>query len=1372
MLLPLTAWGQEEVWFQANSSEGVAITFQVLSESEKTCQVAKDEYGNAAIAEETTGVTIPKTANGYTVTAIGQFAFNYRQKLTWVSLPSTLTRIDYGAFYGCSKLQSISLPNNLTSIGGSAFYDCASLTSLWIPAKVEQIDGGAFGGCSKLDYISVDGNNPYYDSRENCNAIIRTNDNLLIAGCNSTVIPATVMSINYGAFVGCETLQSITIPAGCGFVSEAAIQDCASLNSIVVEGGNEYYTSAGCNVIIEKQSNKLIVGCNSSVIPSTVTTIGGAAFRGCKYLEVITIPASVKIIGSSAFERCSSLSAVAMQSGVTTIESNAFAYCSALQKVTIPATVTELGSYTFNDCSSLTAATLPYTLATIPDGLFAGCYNLASVNIPATLATVGSYAFSSCSSLMSMPLPASVTAIGDGAFSHCSSLESFTLPPAMTAISSWMLQGCSSLTEFTIPSNVTSIGAGAFWECSGITTLEIPASVTYIGDYAFYNMKNMHYMTWKSKNPPVCPQVPFYTWPTFFIPRGTTDAYTQAGWDKVASLHEENMKVGDLYYTILSEADATVGVTRGYEVGSDGYVSQNRYEGEIVVPSTITYNGKKYTVTELCERAFEACYTYTSRTGIERKGVTAITLPPTLQRIGMNALSQTSIKSLFLPESVTSLGMYYNEYTNLYIENPFGFNNELETIVVEEGNPYYDSRNGCNAIIRKSDNTLLASSRNTVIPSTVKKLGPMSFSRSGMEHLDIPESVVEIMPYAFYDFAFMDEWPGLKSVNIPSSVKKIGEHAFSGCFRLESIEIPNSITTLEKNVFSDCYQLKSVTLSDNLVEIKERAFDGMEQLSSIHFPDKVKTIGKAAFRYTENMLAVQLPPQIETVDDGAFAHGQKLENILIPASLQSAGRLAFYTPKLKSATALSAVPATIDAEAFGTEENPLNATATLYVPAGSKASYANAQGWSRFMNIVEFSSTCKLEPQAVDAVKGATVVLPINMTDQGTIKGLQFDLILPEGISVDTDANGKLMIATTSRTSRHSVAGEKIDDNHYRFTVSSLQNRLITGTEGTVVDITLRVDNDMFTGDYEVMVSDAVLSDNNGNVKVNTAAASATVSVIPFQRGDTNGDGNVNVVDVTSTIGYILNRAPASFVKDAADVYVDGAIDIMDVTSIIDIVLGKASASARQKASRAAVGGDALSIADVTVKPGGEVELVIDASLQTSFIGFNLTMELPEGLTLKCDEEGYPLAELWVKNTGHELSSYKNGNKYTFLCTSMDLAALPASDKLMKVVLQADASLQGGTVLQGVLNNIVFSEERDGDQYPHVLDNVTFSVTVGQTAIPGDVTGDGKVNVSDVSETIGIILNKVPRTDAADVNKDGSINVSDVSAIINIILGK
>ena len=124
----------------------------------------------------------------------------------------SVTSIGSGAFEFCESLTGIQIPNSVTSIGEWAFGYCSSLTSIEIPNSVTSIGDASFSGCSCLTSIVVDSGNTKYDSRNDCNAIIETASNTLIAGCQTTVIPNSVTSIGDEAFYVCESLKSIEIP--------------------------------------------------------------------------------------------------------------------------------------------------------------------------------------------------------------------------------------------------------------------------------------------------------------------------------------------------------------------------------------------------------------------------------------------------------------------------------------------------------------------------------------------------------------------------------------------------------------------------------------------------------------------------------------------------------------------------------------------------------------------------------------------------------------------------------------------------------------------------------------------------------------------------------------------------------------------------------------------------------------------------------------------------------------------------------------------------------------------------------------------------------------------------------------------------------
>lgn len=299
-----------------------------------------------------TAVTIPDG-----VTSIGFYAFRGCNGLTSIDIPQSVTSIVEYAFMWCEGLVSVNIPEGVTSIENNAFYGCSALKSVKIPASVSNIETEAFGNCSSLASIVVDPDNTKYDSRKNCNAIIETATNTLIAGCKNTVIPKDVTCIGPRAFFGCSDLTKVTIPDGVTKIWYEAFRGCSSLKKINIPsrvteiGPSVFYLCDGltaitvdkknstfdsrekCNAIIETASNTLIQGCKKTVIPQSVAKIGPQAFARISGLTSIIIPDGVTGIGYNAFESCSDLASITIPSSVTGIEFGVFGFCKNLTQV-------------------------------------------------------------------------------------------------------------------------------------------------------------------------------------------------------------------------------------------------------------------------------------------------------------------------------------------------------------------------------------------------------------------------------------------------------------------------------------------------------------------------------------------------------------------------------------------------------------------------------------------------------------------------------------------------------------------------------------------------------------------------------------------------------------------------------------------------------------------------------------------------------------------------------------------------------------------------------------------------------------------------------------------------------------------------------
>ena len=303
-------------------------------------------YGAFYNCDELTSVEL-----GNNLEEIGDYAFDGCSKLTSVTIPNTVTRIGDFAFCYCDMLEGISLPASVNIIGYRAFWYCPKLASIEIGNFVTSIGSEAFLGTAFYKNSANWSDGVLYLN----NWLIRADESEMSYGRTYDIdIREGIVGVASGAFLECRDLKNLTVPASVRYIGTIICSSCHNLDTISVDDKNVIYDSRdNCNAIIETETNSLVVGCKSTVIPNTVTSIGDSAFSGRAYLESITIPNSVTSIGDYAFSSCSSLTSVNIPESVIRIGENAFRICSDLESIIIPKSVTTIEDATFLSCNSL-----------------------------------------------------------------------------------------------------------------------------------------------------------------------------------------------------------------------------------------------------------------------------------------------------------------------------------------------------------------------------------------------------------------------------------------------------------------------------------------------------------------------------------------------------------------------------------------------------------------------------------------------------------------------------------------------------------------------------------------------------------------------------------------------------------------------------------------------------------------------------------------------------------------------------------------------------------------------------------------------------------------------------------------------------------
>lgn len=359
------------------------------------------------------------------------------------------------------------------------------------------------------------------------------------------IVPDTVTEIGFGAFCGCNRLQSITLPfvgykidtdtdrwRAFGYIFgdyENHDQDMEYSSTILktsegrytsqvsTSGGKYYYyliPSSLRNVIITQQTSvpdNAFNNCDlikSVVFDKGIQTVGENAFRNCSALSNVDLSNTIEI-GMNAFYNCNSFSELNFSESLTTIKGNAFACCTGLRDVVVPDSVTFIGSGAFGDCDNLESITLPFigremNTTTSRWSVFGyifgdGGYTDDNMDYSSTIYKTSSGKYTSQiiytgSSYFYFKIPMTLksvtitkqTKVPDYAFNNCDLIESITFMKELEEIGDYAFKDCNALTDLNFRNGYKATGQYAFMNCTSLKNAPIPYNTTSISLGAFY----------------------------------------------------------------------------------------------------------------------------------------------------------------------------------------------------------------------------------------------------------------------------------------------------------------------------------------------------------------------------------------------------------------------------------------------------------------------------------------------------------------------------------------------------------------------------------------------------------------------------------------------------------------------------------------------------------------------------------------------------------------------------------------------------------------------------------------------------------------------------------------------------------------------
>lgn len=810
-------------------------------------------------------------------------------------------------------------------------------------------------------------------------------------------------------------------------------------------------------------------------------------------------------------------------------------------------------------------------------------------------------------------------------------------------------------------------------------------------------------------------------------------------------------------------------------------------DGTFIIPEKVTDNETEYTVTRIGDYAFS-----------DQQWLYGITIPNTIKSIGMYAFYRCRhLGSLSIPESVEDINP-----NCLLLECE-----ALTVIEVSEGNPKYDSRNKCNAIVETATNTLIAGCNyskipygidsigaeafrdcrklNTTIPATVKKIGAKAFDGTALKAINIPNSVTEIGESAF-------SWCDATSLTIGTGLKSISNYAFSGCIELTSITIPDNVTSIGDDAFYECDGLTTVSLPETLTHLGKEAFQSCDKLTTINIPNSVTKLSDGVFSGCPQLTSLPLHNKITSIGAYAFADCG-FSTFVIPNSVTEIGRQAFYGCKKLTAIEIPNTVTTIHERTFDwcsalttvTLPNSIttielaafaacNSLTTFTVPNSVKVmGDAVFQFCENLTSIVLGSGLISIGGSAFDWCEKLSVIvslvetpfaIPGKVPDYAdfVFPNIVFDeatLFVPTGsLSLYQACNGWKDFANIcegipsdptniQKVETPSISGEKEFQKSTQVTITC-------STEGASIQYCTSADGENYT-DYQPYT------------------APFTITETTYVKAKASKNGMIASDEGTETFVKKEVEPGIPTIAEARAAGSGKSVTTQGIVTTCTVAGTKATAFIQDATAAICVYAESTQAADLV--PGN----IITVSGTTNVWRYLYRIDSPTITVVSTgnaipEPEVITIADIFTDMMNNTMATCKQGKlvkienaKVTRKIDSHDWwnAEICQGDQGFFVNgLPLDASFEEGDKIT-VVGNIAANTDLQ-------LFNPTLLATVPPS--PGDANGDDKIDVADVVAIVNYILGEPDEgfnEKVCDLNGDGKIDIEDVVALVNIILG-